>query len=388
MDNFNFNTPTKIIFGKDRINDLSKEIKKYGNNILLTYGGGSIKKTGLYDKVIKMLNENGCNVTELGGVQPNPRISHARKGVKLCKENNIDLILAVGGGSTIDESKAIAAGSKYDGDPWDFFIGKAKPPNDATPIGTILTISATGSEMNAGTVMSNEETEDKLSTGAYSLIPKFSLLDPTITYTLPQKQTAAGIVDMFSHISEQYFAATEKAFVTDSISEALYKSCLHYAPVLMKDPENYEARANIMWTGTLALNSILTVGKTYGDWATHKIEHELSAIYDITHGVGLAIITPNWMRHVIKNNPKKFQRYARNVWGIDEKDELKAGNMAIEKTKEFFKSMNMPTTLKEVGIDDARFIEMSKKATRYGEIGAFMKLSDKDVLEILKASLV
>ncbi len=388
MYNFNFNMPTNIIFGKDRLNELAEEIKKYGNKILLVYGGGSIKKIGLYDKVIKMLNDGGFDVIEHGGVKPNPRITHVREGAKLCKQHNIDLILAVGGGSTIDAAKGIAAGSKYDGDVWDFCIGKATIPEDVTPIGTILTMSATGSEMNAGSVLSNEETEEKLVIASPNLIPRFSLLDPTVTYSLPPYQTAAGIVDMFSHTSEQYFGENEDAFVTDGLAESLFKSCIHYAPILMKDPENYEARANIMWTSSLALNGILQMGKkTRGDWATHLIEHELSAIYDITHGVGLAIITPNWMRYVIKENPAKFQKYAKNVWDIDSDDPLEAGMMAIDKTENFFKSLNIPTRLSEVNIDDKRFEEMAKKAVRRGDLGAFKKLNDKDVIEILKASL-
>jgi butanol dehydrogenase len=385
MLNFKFNMSTKIIFGKDRIDEVGKEIKKYGNNILMVYGGGSIKQIGLYDKVVKMLKEKGIQITELGGVKPNPRISSVREGVKLCKEKDIEFILPVGGGSTIDCSKAIAAGSLYDGDPWDFFIGKARI-KDAIPLGTILTLSATGSEMNGNAVVSNPETEDKLPIRSSRIVPVFSLLDPTVTYSLPPKQTSAGVVDIYSHVMEQYFCSVKDAFVTDKLSEGIFKTCIHYGPIALKEPKSYEARANLMWASTLALNGLLSMGKTRGDWATHAIEHEVSAIYDLTHGVGLAIIAPNWMEYVYEDDVDTFYQYAKNVWGIDGGDKKHVAKQGIEKTRKFFKSLNIPVTLKEAGIDDSRLEEMAKKATRSGDIGDLKKLNSDDVLNILKAS--
>jgi hypothetical protein len=378
--------PTKIIFGKDRIDKIAKEIKKYGNNILMVYGQGSIKKIGLYDKVVKVLEDNGIQYTELAGVKPNPRISSARKGVKICKEKDIDFILAVGGGSTIDCSKAIAVGSKYDGDPWDFFIGKAKI-EDATPLGTILTLSATGSEMNGNAVLTNEETVDKLPIHSSKVIPKFSLLDPTLTYSLPPKQTAAGVIDIYSHTMEQYFSSVEGAWVTDKLSEGIFQTCIHYGPIALKEPENYEARANLMWASTVALNGLLAMGKTRGDWATHAMEHEVSAIYDLTHGVGLAIIAPNWMEFVYEDDIDKFYQYAKNVWGVEGDDKKAVARKGIEKTREFFKSLGVPVTLKDAGIDESKLEEMSKKATRTGEIGDLKKLDSNDVQKILQESL-
>lgn len=386
MKNFEFHVPTKILFGKNQVDNLATEVKQHTDRVLLVYGGGSIKKTGLYDKVVQQLKENNIFFKELSGVQPNPRISSVRDGVTLCKEHNLYMVLAVGGGSTIDCAKCIAAGATYDGDAWDFMIGKAKVENPIA-VASILTLSATGTEMNANAVISNDETTDKLPMADTQLIPKFSILDPTLTYTVNKKHTAAGTADIMSHIFEQYFSNEKGTDVQDRISESLLKVCIDNASVAIENPENYDARANLMWASTWALNSLISTGKD-GDWATHMIEHEVSAIYDITHGVGLAIITPNWMKHVLtEENAWKFATYARNVWNVTETDEMKAALTGIEKTKEFFTSIGMPTTLTQEGIDYKNIRTMAKKATRWGDLGFFKKLTTDDVEEILTACL-
>jgi hypothetical protein len=298
----------------------------------------------------------------------------------------LDFILAVGGGSVLDSAKAIAAGFYYQGDPWYFYIKKASVKN-ALPIGTILTLPATGSEMNGNSVISDEVTESKLAIGSLLLYPKFSILDPTYTFSLPPEQTAAGVVDIMSHIFEQYFSPESGTAVPDRLAEALLKVCIHYGPIALAEPQNYEARANILWAGSLALNGLISYGKT-GDWATHTIEHELSAIYDITHGVGLALLTPFWMEYVLSEQTvKKFVVYAQNVWGIVLNDDFAAARLAIDKTREFFKSIGMPTTLRAVGIDEQRLEEMAQKAIRFGAPGNFKKLNSADVLQILKNAL-
>lgn len=386
MLNFDYEIPTKILFGKDKIQQLGAEITKYSKRILLVYGGGSIKTIGLYDTVIKILKEKAIEYHELGGVQPNPRITKVREGIRLCREHQLDFILAVGGGSVLDTAKAIAAGFYYQGDPWDFYIKKASVKK-TLPIGTVLTLPATGSEMNGNSVISDEATESKLAIGSFLLYPKFSILDPTHTFSLPPEQTAAGVVDIMSHIFEQYFSPESGTAVPDRLAEALLKVCIHYGPIALAEPQNYEARANILWAGSLALNGLISYGKT-GDWATHTIEHELSAIYDLIHGVGLAILTPFWMEYVLSEQTvKKFVDYAQNVWNIISGDDFEAARLAIDKTRQFFKSIGMPTTLREVGIDDQRLEEMAQKATRFGAPGNLKKLNSADVLRILKNAL-
>ena len=386
MRNFWLNMPTEIFFGRNQIEVLAKQLKKEGTkSVLLAYGHGSIKRSGLYDKIVSILNENSVKITELPGIDPNPRITSVAKGAELCRENKVDLIIAAGAGSVIDCCKAIAAARYYNGDPWDFFIRKTSVKK-ALPICAILTLAATGSEMNGGCVLTNEETQEKLPMGSVRLKPKFSILDPTYTFTLPKNQTVAGIADITSHVFEQYFSYPEAA-LQDHMSEAVLKTVIENAPIVLEEPENYEARANIMWAGTVALNGLLELGKD-GDWATHMIEHELSAKYDITHGVGLAILTPSWMKKVIdKDNCAKFAAYGRNVWSITEKDDMKAGLQAIEKTADFFKSLGLPQKLSEIGIDDSKFEEMAESALKNSRIGTFKELNKKDIVEIYRMSL-
>lgn len=385
MLNFNLQLPTQILFGQGKIEELGKEILKYGNTVLLVYGGGSIKRNGLYDRIQQILSENAITCLELSGVQANPRIDSVRAGVKMCRQHQVDLVLAAGGGSTIDCAKIIAAGAKYEGDAWDFFSRKSRI-KDALPVGTVLTLAATGSEMNSFAVISNPETAQKLGTGGPNLMPRFSILDPAYTFTVPADQTAAGTVDIMSHIFEQYFSPSPGTYIQDRMAEAMLKTCIHYGPIAIAEPDNYEARANLMWTGSLALNGLLSSGKIT-DWATHDIEHELSARYDITHGLGLAILTPCWMSHVLNEQTAgKMAEYARNVWGIEDPEDLQTARQGIAKTAEFFKSLGLPGSLKEIGIEANHLDEIATRITSGGTLGAFKKLGHADVLQILQAA--
>jgi alcohol dehydrogenase YqhD (iron-dependent ADH family) len=386
MSNLRLNKTKEIFFGKDQIEILGKRLVKDNvKSVLLVYGKGSIKRSGLYDRIISQLAENSIKVTELPGIDPNPRITSVAKGAELCRENDVDFIVAAGSGSVIDCSKAIAAARYHNGDPWDFFIRKASVKK-ALPICAILTLAATGSEMNGGCVLTNEKTQEKLPMGSIRLKPRCSILDPAYTFSVPKEQTAAGIADIASHVFEQYFSYPDAA-LQDHMSEAVLKTLIENAPIVLKEPENYEARANIMWAGTVALNDLLELGKE-GDWATHMIEHELSAKYDITHGVGLAILTPNWMRHVLDaDNCYKFAAYGRNVWNTTETDDMSAALQAIEKTADFLKSLGLPQKLSEIGIDDSKFEEMAESALKNTRVGTFKPLSKEDIVKIYRKSL-
>ncbi len=384
MYNFRTSFPTEVFFGEGQVKVIAKELKKFGNRVLLTYGGGSIKKNGIYDEVMRELE--GFEIFELSGIQPNPDIESVREGQKICRENNIDVILAVGAGSVIDCSKAIAAARYYSGDPWDFFLRKATIKK-ALPIGVVLTLAATGSETNAGTVISNRAENRKLSTGSLKLKPRFAVMDPTHTYSVSPWHTAAGIVDIMSHVFEQYFSKPETAFVQDAMSEAILKSCIKYGPMAVKDPKNYEARSNILWAGTIGLNGILSVGKE-SDWMTHMIEHEVSAYHDLTHGVGLAIITPHYLKNILNDETAPLiARYGRNVWSIEGKDDMETSREAIGKTRQFFKQLGIPMTLTEVGIDDAHFSAMAEGALSTNRGGSYKKITKEDIISILKAAL-
>ncbi len=386
MENFRFNAYTEILFGTGQIEHLSKSLEPYGKNVLLTYGGGSIKKNGIYDKVIELLKD--FNVVELDKIEPNPRIESVRKGVELCKENKINVILAVGGGSTIDCSKVIAAGYYYEGDPWDIVVNPSLI-GEVLPIVTVLTLAATGSEMNKNAVISNMETNEKLGTASTKMIPQTSILNPEYMFTLPSIQTAAGTADIMSHILENYFQKTSGAYVQDKISEGLLQTCIKYCPIAISEPNNYEARANLMWASSLALNGLCGCGKS-GSWTCHPIEHELSAYYDITHGVGLAIVTPRWMRYILSNDTvDKFVEYATNVWHLPvSEDKFELANKAIDQTEEFFKSCGIPSTLSELGIDSSKFDIMAEKSVKFGGLAhAYVSLTPEDVKNILKDCL-
>lgn len=385
MKNFEFYVPTDVLFGADQEKNLSRKLQAFGKKILLTYGGGSIKKSGLYDKLMEILKD--FEIFELGGVEPNPRVTTVNKGAEICKKENIDVILAVGGGSSIDCSKAIAAAAYYDGDAWDLLTGKALITK-ALPIAVVLTIAATGSEMDCAAVISNEETHEKLLMGHPALLPKVSVLNPENTFTVPSYQTASGSADMMSHVIESYFDR-EEAFVPDAISEGLLRAAIKYTPIVLENPKDYEARAQLMWTSSLALNGLVTTGKDFA-WSCHYIEHELSAHYDITHGAGLAMMTPKWMRYILSEDTvDKFYTYAVNVWGIAlSEDKFAVANAGIDATENFFKSIGMPMTLGEFGIDDSKFEQMAESAVRVGYLNnAYVPLAEKDVVEILKMCL-
>lgn len=382
MNNFTFHIPTDIRFGKDQIQCLPEELKKYGKNVLLVYGGGSIKRSGLYDKIRDLLKD--FEVSELSGIEPNPKLTSVEKGAAICKEKDIQVILAVGGGSTIDASKHIAAAACYDGEPWELVKDRSLVKK-ALPVAVVLTICATGSEMNSGAVISNEKTHEKLEINHPLLYPKLSVCDPTYLYTLPPEQTAAGAVDILSHVMEQYFQSNDGAYITDVLSEAVMKTVVKYARKAMDEPQNYEARSNLMWASTVGLNHLLTVGKG-GAWSVHPIEHVISAYYDITHGVGLAILTPAWMEYVLSDKTVlRFARFAREVFGVKETDDAKAAELGIEKVREFNRSLGMPSTLTEVGILQDKFDEMAAEAVRTSGISlrAYVKLEISDVKKIL-----
>lgn len=386
MENFKFNAYTEMLFGKGQIAKLPEVLKRYGKNVLLAYGGGSIKKNGIYDTIQNLLEE--FNIFELSGIEPNPKIETVRRGVDLCRKNKIDVILAVGGGSTIDCSKVIGAAYYYDGDAWDLVTSPAKI-GEVLPVVTILTLAATGSEMNQNAVISKMDTNEKLGTASLNMIPKTSILDPEYLYTLPAIQTAAGCADIMSHIFESYFKKTTGAFVQDKFAEGLLETCIKYCPIALKEPTNYEARANIMWASSMALNGLLGCGKP-GAWTCHPIEHELSAFYDITHGIGLAILTPRWMRYILSEETvDKFVDYAINVWHLEpNEDKFALANSAIDATERFFKECGIPMTLSEIKIDKSNFEKMAKAAVKHGGLAyAYVPLNEKDVYKILEMCL-
>ncbi|MEK4235691.1 iron-containing alcohol dehydrogenase [Paenibacillus sp. FSL H7-0714] len=387
MRNFDFYNPTKLIFGQGTLEALKTEVPKYGKNVLLMYGGGSIKRSGLYDKVMAELSAIDAVVTELSGVEPNPRLSTVHKGVELCHEHNIDLILAVGGGSVLDCAKAVAVGAKYDGDMWDFVERKAAA-QDALPLGTVLTMAATGSEMNSGSVITNEVTKEKMGWGSIHAFPAFSILDPENTFTLPRDQTVYGMVDIMSHVLEHYFHTDGNTPVQDGFCETLLRTVIETAPKLIEDLNNYELRETIMYCGTMALNGMVSMGFA-GDWATHNIEHAVSAVYDIPHGGGLAILFPQWMKYNIDTDPTRFRKLAVNVFGVDPagKNDKEIGLEGIEALRSFWDSIGAPKTLADYDIDDSEIGSMADKAVRFGPFGNFRKLDREDVVEIYKMAL-
>lgn len=390
MKNFNYNIPTKVLFGKGKVKEVGKEAKKYGDKVLLVYGKGSVKKSGLFDIVVNSLKDAGIHIYELPNIDPNPRIDSVYQGAELCRKVGINLIIAMGGGSVIDCSKAIAAQANYCGDVWqDLYVEqKLDTLTSALPIASILTLAATGSEMNGNSVISNMHTNQKLSIGHDILRPVFSILDPEYTFTVNKYHTAAGIVDILSHLFEQYFTPDHEGYLQNRMMEAMMKTVIEYGPIAYNELDNYEARANLMWTSSLALNGMVSYGKVETDWATHGMEHELSAFYDITHGVGLGILTPYWMKYVLsEDNVHRFVEYGRNVWKIHGHDNMEIANKAIDKTREFFNSLNIPQALREVGIDDSKLEKMAEQATMFGAIGTMKKLYKEDVLAIYKMAL-
>ena len=387
MQNFDYQTPTRLIFGEGVISNLPEVMKPLGKKILMTYGSGSIKKIGLYDKVKELLA--GFEIYELSDIQPNPKYDRSvLDGVRICKENGIEAILAVGGGSVLDCSKAIAAGAKYDGDPWDLISYKVMA-KDALPIVDILTLAATGSEYDCGGVISRTETNDKIGYMDPHLFPVCSILDPTYTFTVSKKQTAAGCADAMNHVMEQYFAE-DTTLLNDGFCEAELKSLMENTKIALENPEDYRARAELMLCCTYGCNGILSLGNSPSGWPCHGMEHALSAYYDITHGEGLAILTPRWMKHILSDRTvDRFVKYGVNVFGIDKSlDKYEIADKAIEETYKFFESIGIPMHLKEVGIDESRIEEMAHHiAVNEGLENAYAPLTEKDIVEILTASL-
>jgi alcohol dehydrogenase YqhD (iron-dependent ADH family) len=385
MNNFVFYCPTKIIFGKGEQKNIGEYVKKYSTNILLHYGGCSIKKSGLYDEVISSLENAKVKYTELGGVLPNPRLSLVNKGIALVKEKDIDFILAVGGGSAIDSAKAIAAGTKYNGDVWDFYINKAKA-DDAIPVATILTIPAAGSESSANSVITNDKNLLKFGISSDCLRPVFSILNPELCFTLPPNQRANGVCDMMAHVFERYITNTVNTEVSDKLCEGTLRAIINNAHKILKDEKNYDAWSEIMWAGSLAHNSLLGKGRQE-DWGTHGLEHPLSAVYNIAHGAGLAIMFPAWMKYVYKVNIDMFVQFAVNVWGVDDslRNREDTALKGIEKTEEFFKSLGLPTRLNQIGAKESDFEDLAKKALARGSLGGFKKLeTTQQAVEIYK----
>lgn len=389
MENFTYHNPTKLIFGEGQLEALPDEVKPYGKKILLVYGSGSIKKNGIYDNVMEKLKEINAEIFELSGVEPNPRISTVRRGVEICKREGIEFLLAVGGGSTIDCTKAIALGAKTDADMWDVINRKATA-RDALPFGTVLTIAATGSEMNSGFVITNWEEKEKKNGGSDKTFPHFSILDPVHTYSVPRNQTVYGIVDIMSHIFEHYFHRATNTPIQDRFCESILKTIIETAPKLLEDPENYEYRETIMLTGTLALSRILNMGYR-GDWGTHNIEHAVSAIHDIPHGGGLAVLFPNWMKHVLDDeNAPRFKQLAVRVFDInpDGKSDWQVALEGIDALREFWNSIGAPSRLADYSIDESTVEEMAEKTvSSFPKFGRFKRLYKEDSLEILRASL-
>lgn len=387
MLNFEYQNPTKIIFGKGSLDGVGKKILKYGRNVLLVTGGGSVKRIGLYDKVLSELKNNDINVFELDGVQPNPKLSSVYAGVDICKKNNINFILAVGGGSVIDAAKGMAAGAKTDTDIWEYYLRK-HAVEDALPLGAVLTLAATGTEMNGNSVVTKWETNEKLFIGSEHLYPRFSVLDPENTYTVPREHTVNGCIDIIVHVFEQYFSQTPNTPLQDRMCESIINTTIENTYKVIENPNDYNARANIMWCGTMALNNLMGMGKEQ-DWATHMIEHEVSGIYDIAHGAGLAIIAPNWMRYVMSEGTGIFKQYAQRVLTIDSEglSDEEIAIKGIEKTKAFFKEIGAPTRLSDVGIDEKNIDLMAEKTVRFGLVGGYKKLNKQDVAKVLRMCL-
>jgi len=388
MNNFSFHNPTKIVFGRGTVSQLGELLKPYGKRVLLVYGGGSIKRNGLYDQVVSQLQGVGAEVRELPGVEPNPRLSSVHRGIEICREHGVEFILGVGGGSVIDAAKAIAAGVPYDGDVWDFYVQKASV-GKALPLGAVLTLAATGTEMNGNTVITNWETKEKRGMGSIHVYPKFSILDPELTFTVPADQTANGIVDMMSHVFEQYFSLTKDTPLQERLCESILKTVVENGELAIREPNNYAARANLMLCGTYALNGgMISVG-VEDDWASHEIEHAISAIYDIAHGAGLSIVFPNWMKYVYRARIDRFVQYAIRVWNIDPsgKSDEEVALAGIQATRDFFTRIGAPATLGQLGIGREHLDEMAEHAVRFGPIGSFRRLGKDDVKAILEMAL-
>jgi alcohol dehydrogenase YqhD (iron-dependent ADH family) len=388
MNNFNFYSPTYFVFGKGREHESGKLVKQFrGSKVLIHYGSGSVVKSGLLDRVKSSLKDAGIYFTELGGVVPNPRSGLVYQGIDICKKENIDFILAVGGGSAIDSAKAIAIGALYDGDFWDFYTGKRI--ERALPVATILTLTAAGSEGSTGSVITHENGMLKRSANSDLIRPVFSILNPELTCTLPAYQTAAGAADMIAHVMERYFTNTSEVEITDRVGEAIIKTIIKETPKTLKNPNDYDARANLMWAGMLAHNDICGVGREQ-DWATHMLEHELSGLYDVTHGAGLAVMFPAWMKYVMHHDVARFAQFAVRVWDceMDFQHPENTALQGIERYEQFMKSIGMPVRFAELGAK-AEDIPQLVKTLGLGKrtLGSFVKLTEEDVRKIYELAV-
>lgn len=389
MENFTFYSPTYFVFGKGTENETGHYVKRFGGSkVLIHYGGGSVVRSGLLDRVKASLDKEKIDFVELGGVQPNPRSGLVYKGIDLCRREGVDFILAVGGGSAIDSAKAIAAGVPYDGDFWDFYEGKPIPR--ALKVATVLTIAAAGSEGSGDSVITREEGMLKRGAGSEALRPVFSILNPELTQTLPAYQTAAGATDIMAHVFERYFTNTREVEVTDRLCEAVLLTMVKEVPRVIADPNNYEARANIMWAGMVAHNNIVGVGREQ-DWSSHGIEHELSALYDVAHGAGLAVIFPAWMTYVMKQDVNRFAQMAVRLWGVPMNftNPEETAREGISRLKQFFTSIGMPVNFKELGAREEDIPKLVEKLGlgEQGTMGSFVKLTAKDVEQVYRLAL-
>lgn len=384
MENFIFRNATRIVFGRGAEEDVGRETAAMAKRVLLHYGGKSVKASGLLDRVRAKLKEAGVAFEELGGVVPNPRLSLVKEGIALCRKHRLEAILAVGGGSTIDSSKAIAVGVPYAGDAWDFFTKKATI-KEALPVGVVLTIPAAGSESSGSAVVTNEEGLYKRDIGSELIRPRFAIMDPVLTMTLPPYQTACGAADIMAHVMERYFTRVKAVDFTDRLCEATLRTMIRNVPIALEAPADYDARAEIMWAGTIAHNDLLGTGRI-GDWATHMIEHEVSGIYDVAHGAGLAVIFPAWMTHVLHHDVDRFAQFATRVFDVehDYASSERSAREGIRRLRVFWKGLGLPGTLADMNVGPERIDEMARKATENGPIGNFVKLGQADVRAILE----
>ncbi|HUX39170.1 MAG TPA: iron-containing alcohol dehydrogenase [Rectinemataceae bacterium] len=389
MDDFVFKNPTKIIFGKGAESKVGAEARESASKVLLHFGGGSIKKTGLYDRVVASLKASGVAFVELGGVEPNPHLGLVKKGIEICRKEKIGLVLAVGGGSAIDSAKAIALGVPYAGDVWDFYAGNAEPA-EALPVGTILTIPAAGSEASTGTVITKEEGLLKRGFNSELIYPRFSILNPELAFTLPPEQIAYGAADIMSHLLERYFTNSRPVEFTDRLIEATLKTVIDAAPRVLANRGDYDSMAELMWAGTIAHNNLLNTGRV-GDWATHDLEHEVSAIYNVAHGAGLAALFPSWMRFALPHDPLRFAQIANRVWGIElvPKDLERAAHRGIQALEAFWTSLGLATRLGPLGVKDDRVAEMAEKLSAKGtrKTGNFVKIGRAEAEAIYRLAL-
>lgn len=383
MIDFTYHNPTKVVFGRTSEQAIGQETRKLGDRALLVYGRGAIIELGLLDRVTRLLAAEDIEYVALGGVQPNPRLNLVEDGIRLCKLHGLNAVLAVGGGSVIDTAKAIAIGVPYEGEVWDFYDGTAEPAT-ALPLGVVLTISAAGSESSDGSVIMREEGLLKRFCNSALIIPKFAVLNPEYTFSLDPYQTSCGGSDILAHLMERYFTHVAHVDYTDRLLEATMRTIINYVPLALANPQDYDVRAEIMWAGTIAHNDLLGTGRI-GDWGSHMIEHELSGIYDIAHGAGMAIVFPAWMKYVWRENPDRFVQFAQRVFDVDlavaERDLIIA--RGIERLEGFYRSIGLPVRLCDAGIDDGRLLEMAAKCCQAGPRGNLRQLCEEDVYRVL-----